>query len=106
MSHDHGKPMVAHGWTVFAHPLFLDQLESLIQKVELSKQKDPVGYRKKNAAKRLAAIAKLAFDVIPQDPSKPEYRQGGTLGEEHKHWFRAKFFSSIGCSSGTTAQAR
>ena len=92
MSHDHGKPMVAHGWTVFAHPLFLDQLESLIQKVELSKQKDPVGYRKKNAAKRLAAIAKLAFDVIPQDPSKPEYRQGGTLGEEHKHWFRAKFF--------------
>ena len=54
MSHDHGKPMVAHGWTVFAHPLFLDQLESLIQKVELSKQKDPVGYRKKNAAKRLA----------------------------------------------------
>ena len=92
MSQDQGKPLVAHGWTVFAHSLFLDQLETLIQQVELSKQKDPVGYRKKNAAKRLAAIAKLAFDVIPQDPSKPEYRQGGTLGEEHKHWFRAKFF--------------
>ena len=40
----------------------------------------------------MAAVTKLAFDVIPQDPSKPEYRQGGTLGEEHKHWFRAKFF--------------
>ena len=21
-----------------------------------------------------------------------EYRKGGTLGDEHKHWFRAKFF--------------
>jgi len=30
--------------------------------------------------------------VIPQDPARAEYRQGNTLGEEHKHWFRAKFF--------------
>ena len=47
---------------------------------------------KKNACKRLAAIIKLVFDVIPQDPARPEYRQGGALGAEHKHWFRAKFF--------------
>jgi toxin YhaV len=40
----------------------------------------------------LAAIAKLAFDVIPQDPTRSEYRQGATLGSEYKHWFRAKFF--------------
>jgi toxin YhaV len=90
MSQD--KPLVAHGWTVFAHPLFLDQIEILIQEVEALKQKDPLGYSKKNASKRLAAIARLAFDVIPQDPSKPEFRQGSTLGEDHKHWFRAKFF--------------
>ncbi|MFZ6047916.1 type II toxin-antitoxin system YhaV family toxin [Pseudomonas sp. CR3202] len=92
MSQDKPMPLVVHGWTVFAHPLFLDQIESLIQQVEALKQKDPVGYIKKNATKRLAAIAKLAFDVIPQDPTKPEYRQGGALGEDHKHWFRAKFF--------------
>lgn len=85
-------PLVIHGWTVFAHPLFLAQLEALAQQVEAFKQKDPVGYVKKNASKRLAAITKLAFDVIPQDPTRPEYRQGGTLGDEHKHWFRAKFF--------------
>jgi len=30
--------------------------------------------------------------VIPQDPTLPEYRQGSTLGDENKHWFRAKFF--------------
>jgi toxin YhaV len=84
--------MLIHGWTVFAHPLFLDQLEALTRQVESLKRKDPVGYTKKNATKRLIAITKLAFDVIPQDPARAEYRQGASLGEEHKHWFRAKFF--------------
>ena len=81
-----------NGWTVFAHPLFLDQLEALTQQVEGLKQKDPAGFIKKNATKRLTAIAKLAFEVIPQDPARPEFRQGNTLGEDRKHWFRAKFF--------------
>jgi len=85
-------PLVIHGWTVFAHPLFLAQLEVLAQQVEALQQKDPSGYVKKNASKRLAAITKLAFDVIPQDPARPEYRQVSTLGDDHKHWFRAKFF--------------
>jgi toxin YhaV len=86
------EPLVVNGWTLFAHPLFLEQTESLIKQVEKLQQKDPVNYKKKNATKRLAAIEKLAFDVIPQDPTSPEYRQGNTLGSEHKHWFRAKFF--------------
>ena len=92
MSTDETAPLVIHGWTVFVHPLFLAQIEALILQVESLKQKDPAGYVKKNASKRLAAITKLAFDVIPQDPTRPEYRQGGTLGDAHKHWFRAKFF--------------
>ena len=92
MSTDKTAPLVIHGWTVFVHPLFLAQIESLILQVESLKQEDPAGYVKKNASKRLAAITKLAFDVIPQDPTRPEYRQGGTLGDAHKHWFRAKFF--------------
>jgi len=85
-------PLAIHGWTVFSHPLFMAQFEALAQEVEAFKQKDPAGYVKKNATKRLAAIAKLAFDVIPQDPSRAEYRQGATLGTARKHWFRAKFF--------------
>ena len=90
-----GSPPVAlvvNGWTVFAHPLFLAQLEAITRQVEGLQQKDPVGFTKKNATKRLAAMAKLAFEVIPQDPSRAEYRQGNTLGDDHKHWFRAKFF--------------
>lgn len=92
MSAGETAPLVIHGWTVFAHPLFLAQIEALAQQVEVFKKKDPDWYLKKNASKRLAAITKLAFDVIPQDPVRPEYRQGGTLGDDHRHWFRAKFF--------------
>lgn len=89
-----GKPgtLLVNGWTIFAHPLFLAQIESLIRQVDLFRQKDPTGYLRKNASRRLAAIAKLAFDVIPQDPTRPEYRQGNSLGEDRKHWFRAKFY--------------
>lgn len=86
------SPLVVNGWTIYAHPLFLDQVEALIGQVEQARKKDPKGYHRKNATKRLAAILKLAFEVIPQDPERPEYRQGSTLGDEHKHWFRAKFF--------------
>jgi toxin YhaV len=87
-----GTPLIVHGWKIYAHPLFLDQLDALIAQVEAIKQKDPAGFAKKNAAKRLAAISLLAFDTIPQDPARDAYRQGTTLGDEHKHWFRAKFF--------------
>ncbi len=92
MSENRISPLTVNGWTIFAHPLFLEQLEALTRQVEKLKRKDPAGYTRKNAAKRLAAIAKLIFEVIPQDPARPEYRQGKTLGEDHKHWFRAKFF--------------
>jgi len=84
--------IVINGWTVFAHPLFLDEIDTLIDQVEKLKSKDPINYVKKNASKRLAAITKLAFSVIPEDPTISDYRQGSTLGDNHKHWFRAKFF--------------
>jgi toxin YhaV len=84
--------LVVNGWTIFAHPLFLNQLELLTQQVEVFRQKDAVGFVKKNATKRLAAIVKLVFEVIPQDPARAEYRRGNTLGEDHKHWHQTKFF--------------
>ncbi len=99
-------PLVANGWTIFAHPSFLDQIEALSRQVAVFKRKDPAGFVKKNATKRLAAIAKLAFEVIPQDPARPEYRQGNTLGEEHPHWFRAKFFQQYRLFFRYHAQAK
>lgn len=88
------NPLIINGWTIYAHPLFLDQLESLIADVESLREENPQGYLKKNAAKRLAAVVKLAFELIPQDPHRPEYRQGKTLGTARKHWFRAKFLEN------------
>jgi toxin YhaV len=85
-------PMVVNGWTLYTHPLFAQQYQALKDKVAALKAKDPQGYRSKNDTKRLAAIYKLAFDIIPQDPTLADYRQGKTLGDNNKHWFRAKFF--------------
>lgn len=84
--------MQVHGWTLLAHPLFLAQVEQLTAVVEKLKRKNPKTYASQVPTKHLAAIHKLAFDLIPQDPARPEYRLGMTLGAEHKHWFRAKFF--------------
>lgn len=52
-------PLTVNGWTLFAHPLFLDQMETLVATVEKLRAKDSVGHVHKNATKRLAAIAKL-----------------------------------------------
>jgi toxin YhaV len=84
---------VEGGWTLYAHPLFLDQLERLTIVVEKAAKKDPKGYTSTANAKLLAAMRKLMFEVIPVDPTRSEFRQGGTLGPERKHWFRAKFGS-------------
>jgi toxin YhaV len=92
MSESEPQPLVINEWTIFAHDLFLSQVEELLTQVANLRLKYPQDYHQKNATKRLAAIAKLAFDVIPQDPTLPVYRQGTTLGDDYKHWFRAKFF--------------
>lgn len=67
-------------------------MKNLIGKVEKLKAHDSSSYQKNNVTKRLAAINKLAFEIIPGNPSDSRYRQGLTLGSDRKHWFRAKFF--------------
>lgn len=84
-----------NGWSVYAHPLFLDQFDVLVTQVEKAKKNDPTGYKKKRSAKLLAAVLKVAFEDIPSDPTREVYRLGDTLGDEHKHWFRAKFLQQF-----------
>ncbi len=85
-------PVAINGWTLFAHPLFLDQVDGLAKQAGTLKRKDPQGYAQHRPTKRLAAIVRLAFEIIPTDPTRPEYRQGHTLGRSHVHWCRATFF--------------
>lgn len=86
------NPLMVNGWKLYAHPLFLEQVKTLTAQVQQLEAKDPQGYHKKSATKRLAAIVKLALQDIPQNPADPQYRQGNTLGKAHRHWHRAKFY--------------
>jgi toxin YhaV len=81
-----------NGWTIMLHPLFLDQIAATVAQIERARAKDAAGYKSKNCSKRLAAVLKLAFEAIPQDPAADAYRQGRTLGGDYTHWRRAKFF--------------
>lgn len=89
--------MIINDWSIHVHPLFLSQLNELSKEVERlkaesGKQGNPEGYHKKSATRHLKAIRKLMLEVIPSDPGHAKFQQGSTLGPEHKHWRRAKFF--------------
>lgn len=79
------------GWRLFIHPLCQGQLERLAARVERLASKDPRGYTSHPVAKLLATINHYMREVIPRDPNSPEFRQGNTLGQDNRHWFRAKF---------------
>ncbi len=81
----------ANGWALFAHPLFLDQLEKLSAAVARERAKNPDKTRDSANAKLLAMIHRLIFRDIPADPLSLHFRQGVTLGAGRQHWFRAKF---------------
>jgi toxin YhaV len=86
---------VINGWKIYAHPLFLEQLEAYRANYQAARQKHSKTWQTKTATKLYAALLKTAFEVIPADPTKEEFRQGSTLGKENKHWFRAKFFQQF-----------
>jgi len=71
-------------------PLFLDQVERVLSAVDRARTEGDASGRSADE-KLLAAITYLVYDLIPQDPGRPEFRQGSTLGRQRKHWCRAKF---------------
>jgi len=79
------------GWVLLQTSNFRDQLVILENEVRALARKHPDTYLSKNATKRLAAIHKLIFQVIPLNPGGAEYLQGNTLGADNRHWRRAKF---------------
>ncbi|WP_029621137.1 type II toxin-antitoxin system YhaV family toxin [Pseudorhizobium marinum] len=83
--------LTINGWTVLSHPLFLDQWEKLIEAVEALQTKKPENYQKSAEAKLLATLVHLVTIAVPSDPTAAIYRQGSTLGDVRRHWFRAKF---------------
>lgn len=83
--------IVINGWRIFLHPLFIAQFEDMMREVTIARAKHPQDYKKKRCTKLLAATRKVAFELIPSDPTAAVFRQGATLGDAYKHWLRAKF---------------
>jgi len=83
--------MIVNGWTLLFHDAVITQLETLASAAERAHRADPKNYASNANVKLLAAIGKLMLEAIPADPARQEYRQGNTLGEAYRHWFRAKF---------------
>ena len=84
--------MVVNGWTLLFHEAIIVQVKNLADAYERTRRGDPKGFRSNANVKLLAALAKLVLEIIPANPSRPEYRQGNTLGGPYRHWLRVKFF--------------
>lgn len=80
-----------NAWVIGFHAELLGQLEKLISAVEEEKRRHPDRTPCSQPAQILAALRKLMFVDVPEDPGRSIYRQGDTLGKRRKYWFRAKF---------------
>lgn len=85
-------PLRVNGWTILFHAGFVAQSQALAEAYRAVRKADPVGYRSNASVKVFAAVADLVLRLVPEDPGRPEYRQGNTLGKAYRDWFRAKFF--------------
>jgi toxin YhaV len=83
--------MKVRGWTILFHDCLILQIRKLDEARARAKEHDPQNYTANANVKTLAALAKVMLNDVPEDPSRPAYRQGNTLGPEHRHWRRAKF---------------
>ncbi len=82
--------MQRHGWTLLFHDCLIDQLRKLHNAVQRARRNDPKGFASNANVKLFHALSRLMLEVIPQDPSRDAYRQGGTLGPRYRHWRRAR----------------
>ena len=82
--------MERHEWTLLFHTELIRQLGKLEEASERAQRKDPHGFASNANVKLLRAVNRAKAEVIPQEPSRAEYRQGSTLGTRYRHWRRAK----------------
>lgn len=72
-------------------PHFEAQYQKLTEKVERASHRLGADVIHSNHFKRLAALRKLVFEVIPMDPADRDFSIGNTLPPPFKTWRRAKF---------------
>ena len=82
--------MQRHGWTLLFHDCLIDQLRNLDRAVRRARRSDPAEFASNANVKLFQALSRLMLEVVPQDPSRDEFRQGNTLGARYRHWRRAR----------------
>ena len=82
--------MTSNGWTLLFHRCLVDQLSRLKAAHDRAIRNNPRGASANANVKLYVALAHLMLRVIPEDPSRDEFRQGSTLGPDFRHWRRAK----------------
>jgi toxin YhaV len=88
---DSSHSLTRNGWKIFKYRLFDETYSSLNDEVRRLKREDAESFGRHPKAKLLARVNQVIYDEIPANPTDVKYRQGNTLGERHKQWFRAKF---------------
>src|SRR5437899_2865717 len=83
--------MIVNRWTLLFHGAIVGQLQSLAAAAARARKADPANFRSNANVKLLGILNKLLVEVVPADPTRPEYRLGNTLGPAYRDWFRAKF---------------
>ena len=78
--------MERHGWRLLFYTEFGRQRSKLKDAAERAQRKDPLEFASNANVKLLRAVDRAMSDVIPQDPSRAEYRQGNTLGSSNSRW--------------------
>ena len=82
--------MERHGWRLLFYTEFSQQLTRLEDAADRARRRNPEGFASNSTVKLLRAVDRMMSEVIPQDPSRAEYRQGNTLGRGYRHWRRAR----------------
>ncbi|MDE0242572.1 MAG: type II toxin-antitoxin system YhaV family toxin [bacterium] len=82
--------MERYGWRLLFYTEFSRQRGRLKDAAERAQRRDPGRAVSNSNLKLLRAVDRAILEVIPQDPSRPEYRQGNTLGRDYQHWRRVK----------------
>ncbi len=78
-----------HGWILLFHDYIVEQLQKLHAATERAEPSEPQGYQSNANVKLFRALTHLILEVVPSDPGRDQYRQGKTLGPDHRHWRRA-----------------
>ncbi len=84
--------MLRNGWQLYAYALFEEAFFDSSAAFRNAKRTHPDDWRQQRAVRRHARLLDLIEKEIPANPNAPGYLLGNTLGPEHRHWRRAKFF--------------